>query len=156
MGKLNVGQVEEYFAVHLPYRTRILLAHYKMTRPGGWRGDPAWLDACFVASLVTGRLFLNVLGVGKKDGKLNRFTPQPDDVTADDLGGKLLNPAELPPADRELFLDFLRMADKAAAHFTLPMNHDWTKTHDVIRRIHHYLKVNLYDQAGRLGLESLT
>jgi hypothetical protein len=156
MGKLDAGQIEEYFAVHLPYRMRILLAHYKMTGPNGWRGNPAWLDACFVASLVTGRLFLNVLGVGKKGGVLDCFAPQPDDVTVEDLGGKLLDPAALPTADRDLFLGFLTMADKAAAHFTLPMNHDWTKTHDVIRRIHHYLNVNLYDQAGRTGLEPLT
>jgi hypothetical protein len=156
MGKLHAGQIEEYFAVHLPYRTRILLAHYKMTRPNGWSGNPAWLDACFVASLVTGRLFLNVLGVGKEGGALACFSAQPDDVTVDNLGGKLLDPATLPAADRDLFFDFLKMADKAAAHFTTPMNHDWTKTHDVIQRIHHYLKVNLYDQAGRSGLEPLT
>ena len=155
MSKLDADQIEEYFNVHLPYRTRILLAHYRMTRANGWRGDPAWLDACFVASLVTGRLFLNALGVGKRGGGLDRFEPQPDDVTVEDLGGKLLDPSALPTADRDLLLGFLRMADKAAAHFTVPMSHDWARTHDVIRRVHHYLKVNLYDQAGRRGLEPL-
>src|SRR4249920_3007214 len=30
MGKLKPKEIDEYFDVHLPYRTRILLAHYKM------------------------------------------------------------------------------------------------------------------------------
>jgi hypothetical protein len=30
------------------------------------------------------------------------------------------------------------MADKAAAHFTSPMRHDWAKTHDVIKIVHLY------------------
>ena len=55
----------------------------------------------------------------------------------------------IPLAERELFLNFLNMADKAAAHFTIPINHEWTKTHDVILRIHHYLKVNLYEHTRR-------
>jgi len=63
MGKLTRTEIDEYFAVHLPYRTRIMLAHYKMThdRAGhdkAWTGNPAWLDACSIASLVTGRLYL--------------------------------------------------------------------------------------------------
>jgi len=66
------------------------------------------------------------------------------------MGGVLLDPNALSATDRDLFLNFLVMADKAAAHFTLPMNHDWTKTHDVILRIHHYLMVNLYNHTGRL------
>ena len=40
IGKLSESLVEEYFALHLPYRTRILLAHYRMTRVP-WHGDPA-------------------------------------------------------------------------------------------------------------------
>ena len=32
MGKLSAAQDEEYFAIHLPYRTRIRMAHYRMTR----------------------------------------------------------------------------------------------------------------------------
>ena len=38
MGKLTPELIEEYFDVHLPYRTRILLAHYRMTR-APWHGD---------------------------------------------------------------------------------------------------------------------
>jgi hypothetical protein len=152
MGKLDNQQIEEYFTTHLPYRTRVLLAHYKMTR-NPWTQNIAWLEACFVASLVTGRLFLNMLGIGKKGRIVDRFSPRPDDVTVEDLGGTILDPSTLTPEEKKLFLDFLLMADKAAAHFTMPMKHDWTKTHDVILRIHHYLRGNLYDRAGRSGLE---
>jgi hypothetical protein len=148
MGKLTPAQVNEYFEIHLPYRTRILLAHYRMTRVA-WNGDQGWLDACFIAALVTARLFLNMLGIGKRSGSLASFRPDSDDVMVDDLGGKLLDPTTLPIPERDSFLNFLVMADKAAAHFTLPITHDWTKTHEVILRIHHYLAVNLYDQTGR-------
>jgi hypothetical protein len=65
MAKLTAAQIDEYFEKHLPYRTGILLAHYRMTRVP-WTGDLGRLNACFIAALVTGRLFLNVLGVGKK------------------------------------------------------------------------------------------
>jgi hypothetical protein len=130
MGKLTPPQVEEYFDKHLPYRTGILLAHYRMTR-GPWTGDPGMLNACFVSALVTGRLFLNVLGVGKKKGKggyvLDRYSPRPTDVTVDDLGGVLIDPATLPKAERDLFLHFLIMADQAAAHFTVPISHEAPK-----------------------------
>jgi hypothetical protein len=142
MGKLTGPQIDEYFEKHLPYRTGILLAHYRMTRTT-WTGDPGWLNACFVAALVTGRLFLNVLGVGKKQAGpnvvLDRFSPKNTDVMVDDLGGLLIDPAARPSSERDLFLNFLNMADKAAAHFTTPANHDWTKTHEVILGIHHYL-----------------
>jgi hypothetical protein len=45
-----------------------------------------------------------------------------------DSDGVLIDPAALPPEEKELLLDFLDMADKAAARFTIPLNHDWTKT----------------------------
>jgi hypothetical protein len=131
MGKLTPVQIDEYFENHLPYRTGILLAHYRMTRES-WTGDVGTLNACFVASLVTGRLFLNVLGVGKKGGQLCPFGGRGDDVNAEDLGGKFIDLAKLPQGDKALFIGFLKMADKAAAHFTMPMTHDWSKTHEVI------------------------
>jgi hypothetical protein len=148
MGKLTAAEVDEYFEKHLPYRTRILLAHYRMTRKE-WTDDAGWLDACFIAALVTARLFLNMLGIGKKDGALAKFVPHADDVTVEDLGGQLLDPTALPTAERDLFFNFLTMADKAAAHFTLPMKHDWNKTDEVVLRIHHYVAVNLYDHTRR-------
>ncbi len=152
MGKLTPTQVDEYFNIHLPYRTGILLAHYRIRPP--WNGSAGLLNAAFVASLVTGRLFLNFLGVGKtsKGGTLalDRFRPQPTDVTVEDLGGLVLDPAKLPKNEQDLFLPFIVMADQAAAHFTMPAPHDWTKTHEVVLLIHHYLKTNLYDPTGRL------
>jgi hypothetical protein len=160
MGKLTPAEINDYFALHLPYRIGIMLAHYKMTHDSAgndipWTGNPAWANACFVASLVTARLFLNVLGIGKKGGSLADFDDKPDDVTVDDLGGKRLDPAKLSQAEHDSLFDFLKMADKAAAHFTTPIVHDWSKTHDVIKLILHYLKTNLYDAAGRSGLEPL-
>jgi hypothetical protein len=53
MGKLSAALIEEYFAIHLAYRTRILVAHYRMTRQA-WHGDLAQLEAAFEASLITG------------------------------------------------------------------------------------------------------
>ncbi len=64
MAKLTQDQIDEYFRDHLPYRVGILLAHYKMTRPSQTDGH-AFLNPCFEASVVTGRLFLNVLGIFK-------------------------------------------------------------------------------------------
>ena len=160
MGKLSVPQIDDYFEKHLPYRTRIMLAHYKMTHDANgnrkaWTGDPGWVDACFIASLVTTRLYFNVLGMGKVDGQLGHFQPKPDDVTVDDLGGKRVDTTMLPASEKALLFDFLRMADKAAAHFTIPIQHDCSKTHDVVRIIHGYLQTHLYAQAGRTGLESM-
>ena len=154
MDKLGAEQVETYFRDHLPYRTGIMLAHYKMTR-AGWAGNSTWLNACFVASLVTGRMYLNLLGVGKKDGVLVPYTGKQTDVSAEDLGGKRLNASTLTTSERQMFLDFIVMANMAAAHFTTPYDDDWRKTHEVIRVIHGYLKINLYDHTGRTGLEAM-
>ena len=161
MGKLTTSQINEYFDVHLPYRTRIMLAHYKMTR-ASWtieRGPVAWLQACFEASLITGRLYLNVLGVtAKRDGSaLKALVNDPNcpDVAAEDLGGTRLNLTLLQPNEQSLFLHFIIMANKAAAHLTMPGNYDLDQVHPAIHRIHYYLKTNLYDPSGRIGLESL-
>jgi hypothetical protein len=150
MDKLTAEQVAEYLDKHVPYRLGVLLAHYRMTR-APWRGDPTILNACFIASLVTARVFLNMLGVGKRRDRsaLMPIRDRDTDVLAHDLGGKLINPATLPSDEQRLLLDFLKMADQAAAHFTTPIAHDWTKTHDVIRHVHSYLKANLYDATGR-------
>lgn len=160
MGKLNRAEIDEYFDVHLPYRTRTLLAHYKMTHDSAgqdkpWTSNPAWLDGCFITSLINGRIYLNTLGIGKSGGALVPFVPRQDDVTVDDLGGTVLDPTKLPGAEQTLFLNFVIMADKAAAHFTTPSGHSWNQTHDVIKLIHGYLNTNLYIPAGRSGLEGL-
>lgn len=150
----------EFFEKHLPYKTRILLAHYKMTDGGKreWTADTGQLDACFVASLVTARLYLNFLGLGKSKGVLAPYPhdPNSDDVSVTDLGGVALTLNDLKPGEDTLFYNFIVMADKAAAHITKPKPHDWSVTHDVIQRIHGYLQTNLYTPAGRIGLESLT
>jgi hypothetical protein len=145
MGKLNSDQIEEFFSEHLPYKYGMLLAHAEMCRPGPWKGDPAVLNACFVASLVTGRLFLNFLGVKRnaKDDSLQVCKAWDDDVSSVDLGGTFVDIGSLPPRDVELFTGFLKMADKAAAHFSRPEKRPWEDTHEAIDRIVHHLTVHL-------------
>jgi hypothetical protein len=95
-------------------------------------------------------MFLNFLGIGKdKLGTLKPFQFEPDDVSAEDLGGRLIDLPTLPPDERYLFRGFLRMADKAAAHFTRPIEHDWTKSHEVIIRIYERLRAHVYQPTGR-------
>jgi len=122
-----------------------------------WTGNQAWLDACFVASLVTARLYLNVLGIGKngKGTTLVEYVAQKNDVTVEDLGGTRVNVATISPGDQKVLLDFLIMADKAAAHFTTPIPHDRKPIPSVILLIHGYLKTHLYGVTGRTGLETV-
>jgi hypothetical protein len=149
MGKLSADLIEEYFATHLPYRTGILLAHYRMTR-APWHGDRAQLEAAFEASLITGRMYLNVLGVSKnRHDVLVQSRPQTDDVSAADLGGTSVDIDSLTPADVSLLTGFLKMADKGAAHLTLPMQHPVDQTHIAIARICELIKEHLYDATGR-------
>ena len=156
MGKLDARQIETYFEINLPPRVRGLIAHYRMTHepgstvPKAWRGDLGQLEACYLASLVNGRMFWNLMGVGKdRDGALKPFRFENDDVSAEDLGGKLLDVPGLTVEDDELFRVFIRMADKAAAHFTLPFDHPWERSHEAILRIYQLVSANLYEPAGR-------
>lgn len=163
MSKLTPALVDEYFEIHLPYRTGVLLSHFKMRHYPvtgkfvPWTGTRSWLDAGFVAALVMARLYLNVLGIAKngKGTALVNYREQGDDITVDDLGGTRVNIATNPPADQKMLLDFLIMADKAAAHFTAPLPHDRTTIPKVIVMIHGYLKTHLYDVVGRTDLETL-
>lgn len=157
MGKLCKDEVERHFAEDLPYRTGILLAHYKMTRESwtGELGPTAWLNACFVASLVVGRTYLNMLGIGKSGDVLVPYDFKKDDVSFEDLGGKLVDVSTLTADECGLLLGFIIMADKAGAHFTLRSDHPWERTSDAIEWIYRHLKVNLYDAAHRSGLEPL-
>ena len=155
MNKLTDEQIGEYFTVHLPYRTRVLLSHYWMTRTP-WTGDLGQLQACFEASLITGRMFLNMLGISRNprnDAVIQRKKCRDDEVNAEDLGGELVDLAKLAPEDVTLFCGFLKMADKAAAHLTTPAEHPWQHTHKAIARICHHVKTNLYDQTHRTSPE---
>ena len=144
MGKLSETEIEEYFNEHLPYRNQVLLAHKNLCDKGPYDGDQAILRACFEASLVTGRIYLNVLGVRvNKNGCLAKNTFRSDDVSAEDLGGRLVDIQQIPVPDKVLFEGFLKMADKNA-HLTLLMNHPGEYTHDVIDLIVSYLKKYLY------------
>jgi hypothetical protein len=155
MGKLSKDEIERHFAEDLPYRTGVLLAHNKMTRKS-WtaqRGPVQWLNACFVASLVVGRTYLSMLGIGKSGNALAPFDVKPDDVTFEDLGGTLVDIGTLTGDECALLLGFIIMADKAGAHFTLRTSHPWERSHEAIEWIYRHLKTNLYDAAKRTGLE---
>jgi hypothetical protein len=148
MGKLSASLIEEYFAIHLPYRRRILLAHYRMTCVP-WHGDRA--EAAFEASLITGRMYLNVLGVSKnRQDVLVPIRPQADDVSVVDLGGSLVDIGTLTPDDVALLTGFLKMADQGAAHLTMPMTHPVDQTHIAVARICELVKAHLYDATGRI------
>jgi hypothetical protein len=152
MNKLQAHQVIDYLDTHVPYRLGILLAHYRISvKKSPLVDDHAVANACFVASLVTARMCLNMLGIAKDKRKncLVRFQPRDTDVCADDLGGTLIDPATLAQDEQHLFLNFLKMADQAAAHFTVPIIHDWKVTHEVIRRVHGHLKTHLYGPTNR-------
>jgi hypothetical protein len=150
MGKLSASLIEEYFAIHLPYRTRILLAHYRMTRVP-WHEDRAQLEAAFEASLITCRMYLNVLGVSKnRQDVLVPIRPQADDVSAVDLGGSLVDIGALTPDDIALLTGFLKMADKGAAHLTMPMTHLVDQTHIAVAQICELVKAHLYDATGKI------
>jgi hypothetical protein len=157
IGKLSRDEIEKHFAEDLPYRTGILLAHYKMTRRS-WtaeRGPVSWLNGCFVASLVVGRTYLNMLGIGKSGDMLAPFIFKGDDVSFEDLGGRLVDVPQLAADEHDLLIGFIIMADKAGAHFTRRKPHKWQRTHEAIEWIHRRLKTNLYDAGNRSGLEPL-
>ncbi len=81
MSKLTPQQIDEYFKIHLPYRNRILLAHKNICALGPYHGNPAILQSCFEASLITGRMYLNVLGISKKNNLIDRPKYYADDLT---------------------------------------------------------------------------
>ena len=119
------------------------------------RGPVEWLNGCFVASLVVGRTYLSMLGIGKSGNSVARFDAKQDDVTFEDLGGTLVDVSALTAAECDLLLGFIIMADKAGAHFTLRRTHPWERTGEAIEWIYCHLKANLYDAAHRSGLEPL-
>ena len=86
MGKLSGTQIEEYFNEHLPYRNQVLLAHKNLCDKGPYNGDPAILRACFEASLVTGRMYLNMLGISMDKNRLaKKQFRHSDEISAEKL-----------------------------------------------------------------------
>lgn len=160
VGTLSKIEIDKHFREDLPYRTGVLLAHYKMTRQP-WtaeRGPTAWLNACFIASLIVGRTYLNMLGIGKSPDdleKVGKHTCRNDDVCVQHLGGTLVDISKLTAEEHKLLRGFIKMADKAGAHFTRRGDHALDRTHEAIMWIHAHLKANLYEPTDRSGLEPL-
>jgi hypothetical protein len=152
MSKLSPELMEEYFAIHLPYRLRILLAHYRMTRHP-WIGERAQLEAAFEASVITGRLLLHILGIGRIGNGIGRPRVESDDVNAADLGTQLVDLSAIPQADEQLFSEFIRMAHKGSAHFTMPDTYAVEQTHVAVTRICEYVKKHLFDKTGHRSID---
>ena len=147
-GKLSHELIEEYFSTHLPYRTRIMLAHYRMCISGKPFIRADW-EAMFEASLITGRMYLNVIGIKRNGERLVPCKPGMREVGIKDLGGMPVDIRNIGPDDTVLFLGFLRMADEGAAHLTVPRDHPVKDTHQAITRIAEYVKKYVYDATGR-------
>jgi hypothetical protein len=95
-------------------------------------------------------VYLNVMGISKNRHDLLQPTRfQDDDVSAADFGGTLIDISTLTPDDVSLLTGFLKMADKGAAHLTLPMQHPVDQTHIAVARICELVKAHLYDVTGR-------
>jgi len=150
MGKLTQEQIEEYYSEHLPYRNRILLAHKRLAFDKSYHGEIDILQACFEASLITGRMYLNVMGIRvDASGSLTPMRFRADDISAEDLGGSLCRVSSLTKSQQVIIAQFLQMADKGAAHLTMPVNHPWDKTHTAIDLIHDLIKEYIYKPTGR-------
>jgi hypothetical protein len=87
MSKLSASLIEEYFAIHLPYRTRILLAHYRMTRTA-WHGDQT---LALLRRAIEGRE--QPLGYGMLSSALGRLRHPEEGIKAVD--GKRKDPMRL-------------------------------------------------------------
>ena len=57
-----------------------------------------------MASLIVGRTYLSMLGIGKRGDVLAPFVVQKDDVTFEDLGGTLVDISTLTAHECELLL----------------------------------------------------
>jgi len=83
----------------------------------------------------------NLCSKGPYEGDKDRF--RSNDISAEDLGGRLVDVQKIPVSDKTLFEGFLQMANKNV-HLTKPMNHPWDRTHDAIELIVRYMKEYLY------------
>lgn len=146
MAQLSHEEVERFFEVHLPYRIGVLMAHSELGLcPSGSRQN-----ACFTGSVVTARVLLNFLGIGKKGTALERYSSRhADDVSIEDLGGRPVEIDKLAPGDRDLILGFLQMADKATAHSTKERPHQWQSTDSALQLVFDLLRTHLYEPTGR-------
>ena len=121
---------ENWLYKHVPYRIQILrgLAIYNEQR--GPNGPLLPVFPCiFEASLVICRWTANFLGL--KFDRRTRTLRRPreredDDVFVFDLGGTLIDPAELLPEEQALLISVLEGANKASAHATIEGSHSMT------------------------------
>lgn len=107
--------ITAFLEVHIPNRMGILMSHKELCKKT-YIGDPRILNACFIASLVVGRVLLNMLGIGKNSGQLGTPVYKSNDVNANDLGFNLVSITELSKQDKDDFLNYIIIADRASAH----------------------------------------
>jgi len=137
---LDQAVIDEYRAKHLPYVVGVMRGHKKLVAKGPYYGDVDILNGVFVGSLAAGRMLLNLIGIGldRKTDSLKGFKPSyTDDITMADIGGRMADVGALnnDPARRDLLAGFIKMADKAAAHMTVPEKRPWERTHEALAEI---------------------
>lgn len=142
--RLNGVGIDEYRRIHLPYVLGTMRGHRKLCDRGPYTGDVDILHAAFVGSVMAGRMLLQFMGIGvdRTRGELKRSSFEPDDVSIEDIGGKLADITSL-NADvrrRDLLVGFIRMAHKAGGHMTIPDKRRWERTHEAFDEIEGLLR----------------
>ncbi len=140
MPKMDQAGIDEYRTKHLPYVLGVMRGHKKLTDRGPYHGDVDILHATFVSSVAAGRMLPNFIGItlDRTNSHLKKFRPNyPDDVTMEDLGGRMADVDALnrDAVRRDLLAGFIKMADKAAAHMTVPEKRPWERTHEAMAEI---------------------
>lgn len=141
---------DSFYKIHLERDIKVLLAHYKNEKKLGNGADDI-LNAVFVGSLVKGRLFLDMLGIkaNKKTKKVNFHRSNPDDITADIIGGRLANENDLTDYEKEMLNQFLTAVNKAEAHRDGSEENRDGIIHPSILLILKLVNMCIYQHAGR-------
>lgn len=156
---LTPAQVEEYFNEHIPYRLNQLLGFrlYKahlgpgMSRAMQRRIGPSMVEA----AAISGRLFLDVLGVTEtREGLAPKTKWRRNDVSLLSFGLPLIHVNSIPVEDRSVLKTFLFQASKSTAHLTHneePMD-GWKCLPAAVDIVETLLKRHLYQPLGRTML----
>lgn len=133
--------IREFREVHLPYIQGAMWGHRALVEQGSYKGDPKILHAAFLGSLIAGRMILEFLGVGLDQSKTRLDRPHRWEI-GDSVSIRMIDgdPADLDllnsdPRKRDLLVDFIKIAHKAAGHMTVPETRRWPDFHLMIEEI---------------------
>ena len=144
---MTQDEIDRYFRDHIPYRLKLLLEYVD----NDTASPPMKSHAHFIASIITGRLILQFLGIGTSSTKqcLVKYRPGDDDVNVTHLGGQAIEISTLGTGQQQAIYDYMVMANKAAAHFTMEMPHDYDDAHRIALVIFRLLQQHLYNPTNR-------